>query len=274
MFREGDPERISGSPFGTLRRLIGDSLFTYVGPKTSHERNIFIREFNSTKSNSEKFDTITKIATAHVNALAGEGSAAEVDNIGHSAENFAVALWGEILYGNPNYHVCGRVLSLSQTIMDLAGDPWSTVWYALQSVLKLVTPGEPTRSEAKLRGRLAKVVENSIAKLEEFERNNPDAPLKTIRNLSVMTGGERTGSLSKFASEFTSLNLFGSFPFIPKRIQSDGPQVDITASGPFLFGYVSFESLFTLRNKILSLETHIKSLYCPNMSNGSKDTLD
>ncbi len=218
VFREGDPEYISGSPFWTLRRLIGDTLFTYVGPETSHQRNLYIREFNSTKSNSEKFDIITKIATAHANALIGEGSTAEVDDIRHSADNFAVALWGEVLYGNPNYHVCGHVLSLSQKFLDLAGDPWTSIWYALQFVLKLVTPGEPTRSEAKLRGKAAKVVEKSIVKLEEFERNNPDAPLKTIRNLSVMSGGGRTGSLSKFASEFTGLNLFGSSSFIIEGI--------------------------------------------------------
>lgn len=52
--REGDIGRMSWSPFWTLRRLIGESLFNYVGPDTSHHRNVFIREFNSTKSNAEK----------------------------------------------------------------------------------------------------------------------------------------------------------------------------------------------------------------------------
>jgi hypothetical protein len=222
---------MSWSPFWTLRRLIGNSLFNEVGPETSHQRNVFIREFNSTKSNSEKFDTITKIATAHANALTGEGWTAEVDDIRYSADNFAIALWGETLYGNPHHHVGGRVLSLSETIINLAGDPWPAVWYSLQRFLKLVNPGDPTRSEAKLRAKVAKVVEGNIGKLEEYERNNPDAPLKTIRNLSVMTGGGRTGPLSKLASEFTNLNLFGSFSFILKGTQSDGPQVVITASG-------------------------------------------
>lgn len=207
--REGDPGRMSWSPFWTLRRLIGNSLFNEVGPETNHQRNVFIREFNSTKSNSEKFDTITKIATVHANALTGGGSTAEVDDIRYSADNFAIALWGETLYGNPKHHVGGRVLSLSETIINLAGDPWPSVWYSFQLFLKLVNPGDPTRSEAKLRARVAKVVEGNIGKLEEYERNNPDAPLKTIRNLSVMTGGGRTGPLSKLASEFTNLNLFG-----------------------------------------------------------------
>lgn len=85
----------------------------------------------------------------------------------------------------------------------------------MQLFLKLVAPGEPTRSEANLRAKVPKVVERNLRKLEEYERNNPDAPMKTIRNLSVMTGGGRTGPLSKFAAEFTNLNLFGSFP--PKR---------------------------------------------------------
>ena len=211
---------MSWSPFWTLRRLIGHSLFNDVGPEISHHRNVFIREFNSTKSNSEKFDTIAKIATAHANALTGDVSTNEVEDIRYSADNFAIALWGDILYGNPNHYVGGRVLSLSETIITLAGNPWPSVWYSFLLFLKLVNPGEPTRSEAKLRAKVAKVVENNIGKLEEYEQNNPDAPLKTIRNLSVMTGGGITGPLSKFAFEFTNLNLFGSFSHILKETQS------------------------------------------------------
>jgi hypothetical protein len=163
--------------------------------------------------------------------LTGEGSTAVVDDIRYSADNFAIALWGETLYGNPNHHVGGRVLSLSETIINLTGDPWPSVWYSFQLFLKLVNPGDPTRSEAKLRARVAKVVEGNIGKLEEYERNNPDSPPKTIRNLSIMTGGGRTGPLSKLASEFTNLNLFGSYSFIFKGTQADGPQVAITVSG-------------------------------------------
>ena len=208
---------MSWSPFSTLRRLIGNSLFNYVGPELSHQRSVFIREFNSTKSNSEKFDTITKIATAHVSALAGEHSTAEIANITNCADNFALALWGEILYGNPQNHVGGRVLNLSEKILDLAGNPWPSIWYSFQLFFKLVTPGEPTRSEAKLRAKVANVVSANMRILEEHERNYPDAPLKTIRNLSVMTGGGRTGPLSLCASEFTNLNVFGSFCFTPLK---------------------------------------------------------
>ena len=211
---------MSWSPFWTLRRLIGNSLFTDVGPEISHHRNVFIREFNSTKSNSEKFDTNAKIATAHANALTGDVSTNEVEDIRYSADNFAIALWGDILYGNPNHYVGGRVLSLSETLITLAGNPWLSVWYSFLLFLKLVNPGEPTHSKAKLRAKVAKVVENNIGKLEEYEQNNPDAPLKTIRNLSVMTGGGITGPLSKFAFEFTNLNLFGSFSHILKGTQS------------------------------------------------------
>ena len=217
MLRDGDPGRMSWSPFSTLQRLIGNSLFNYVGPETSHQRNVFIREFNSTKSNSEKFNTILQIATAHVNTLASEDSPAEVGNITSAADDFALALWGETLYGNPQNHIGGRVLSLSERILDLAGDPWPSIWYSFHLFLKLVTPGEPTRSEAKLRAKVAKTVNGNIGILEEHERNNPDAPLKTIRTLSVMTGGGRTGPLSPFASEFANLNLFGSFLFIPHK---------------------------------------------------------
>ena len=211
---------MSWSPFWTLRRLIGNSLFNYVGPETSHQRNVFIREFNHTKSNAEKFDTIARIANEHANALVGNNTTAEVDDIRYSADNFAIALWGETLYGNPHHHVGGQVLSLSETIINLAGNPWPSVWYSIQLFLKLVTPGEPTYSEAKLRAKVAKVVDKNVERLEEYERSNPEAPLKTIRNLSVMTGGGRTGPLSKFASEFTNLNLFGEYflPISPWRL--------------------------------------------------------
>lgn len=113
VFMEGDPGCMGWSPFRALRRLIGNSLFHEVGPETSHKRNVFIREFNSMKSNSEKFDTITKVATIHANALTGEGSTAEIDDIRCFADNFAVALWGETLYGNPNNHISGHVLKRS-----------------------------------------------------------------------------------------------------------------------------------------------------------------
>ena len=215
--REGDPGRMSWSPFYTLRRLIGNSLFNEVGPEVSNRRNVFIREFNATKSNSEKFDAITKIATAHANALTGEVSTNEVEDIRSSADNFAISLWGETLYANPNHYLDGRVLSLAETVLALVGNPWPSVWYSLLLFLKLVNPGEPTRSEAKLRAKVADVIEKSMRNLTEYEQNNPDAPLKTIRNLSVMTGGGLTGPLSKFAFELANLNLFGSFSRILKE---------------------------------------------------------
>ena len=118
---------MSWSPFYTLRRLIGHSLFNEVGPEISNHRNVFVREFNTTKSNSKKFETIVKIATAHANALTGEVSTEEVDDIRSSADNFAVALWGGTLYANPNYYLGGRVLSLSEAILALVGNPWPSV---------------------------------------------------------------------------------------------------------------------------------------------------
>ena len=174
---------MSFSPFETLRRMIGNSLFNTVGPEASHHRNVFIREFNNTKSNSEKFDTVEEMSTAHINTLTGEESTAKIDDFTHSTEKFAVSLWGEILYGNPNYHVGGHVLSLAGIILKLAGDPWPPIWYFFQLLLKRVTPGEPTRSEAKLRKEVSEVIEKSIGKLEKHERDNPDAPLKVIRKL-------------------------------------------------------------------------------------------
>lgn len=207
--REGDPGRMSWSPFWTLRRLIGNSLFNQVGPQITHPRNVFIKEFNHTKANEAKFPTIKKIAQAHANALVGNGASADIDDIRYSADNFAIALWGETLYGNPDHHKGGKVLALSEKIITLAGEPWPSVWYSIALFFRLVTPGEPTRSEAKLRKGVHKVVEGNIKKLEAYEAANPDAPLKVIRSLSVATGGGKTGPLSEFASEFTNLNLFG-----------------------------------------------------------------
>ena len=199
------------SPWWTLRRLIGFSLFNYVGSDTVHLRNVMIREFNSSKSNAEKFNTIMDIATVHVNALTnGTG---EVENVKEVAENFAISLWGEVLYANPSNHVDGRILSLSEILLQLAASPWSSVLYATQVFLKLVTPGEPTRSEAKVRARAVRIIEDNLQKLERYEASNPNAPLKAIRNLSVNTGGSRAGSLSKFGTEFTKLNLFGWVSF-------------------------------------------------------------
>ena len=151
---------------------------------------------------------LPRSARVHANYLTGNNSTADVEDIRHSAENFAIALWGRLY--TQSRKPCwrprpGSILSNHQP----AGDPWPSVWYAVQLFLRLVTPGDPTRSETKLRGEVAKVVEGNICKLESYERNNRDAPLKAIRNLSVMTGGQRTGPLSKFASEFTNLNLFG-----------------------------------------------------------------
>ncbi|KAK3315594.1 putative cytochrome P450 [Apodospora peruviana] len=205
--REGDTSggRMSWSPFLTLRRMCGQlSLFNYAGPGTRQQRSVYIREFNSNKSNMEKFDSVRRIAKDHADMLV-----ADVDDIRYSADNFAIALWGETLYGNPHQNADDKVLNLSNTIMDLAGDPWPAIWYYIQLLFHIVSPGQATGSEAKLRSRVVEVVSHNIAKLEEYEAMNPKAPLKTIRNLSVNTGGGQTGRLSKVASEFANLNLFG-----------------------------------------------------------------
>ena len=215
--REGDPTITNMSPWWTLRRLIGLSLFNYVGSETVHQRNAFIREFNSSKSNAEKFNTIFEVATEHIHALTGGLPSEEVEDIRHSIENFAIALWGQVLYGNPTNHVDGRILGLSEILLHSAGSPWPSVQYSFQVFLKLVTPGESTRSEAKIKRRVEQVIEDNLEILEEYEHKNPNAPLKGIRSLSVNTGGERLGPLSNFATEFTKLNLFGWFS-LPCRV--------------------------------------------------------
>lgn len=157
----------------------------------------------------EKFSSIQKIATAHAKLLTDGESTAEIDDFRTHADNFAVALWGELLYANPNYHVGGQVIELAETVLDLAGNPWRSIWYSFQIFLGLVTAGEPMRSEAKVRTSMKYVIDDSLEKLEQYERNNPDAPLKIIRSISSMSGGSSTGPLSTLATEFTYLNLFG-----------------------------------------------------------------
>ena len=171
---------------------------------------MFIREFNNTKSNSEKFDTIREMATAHINALTDEGSTIEIDDITHSTENFAVSLWGEILYANPSYHVGGHVLSLAGITLKLAGDPWPPIWYFFQLLLKRVTPGEPTRSEAKLRTKVSEIIEKSIGKLEKHERDNPGAPLKTMRRLCTYLEVH----ILSLINRLSSVTCFRAFHFL------------------------------------------------------------
>lgn len=207
--REGEPGRNTWSPFWTLRRLIGESLTNQVGPQVTHSRNVFIREFNNTKVNEAKFGTFQEIAKAHANSLTGASESADVEDIRYCAENFALAVWGDTLYGNPDHYKSGKVLALSKHIMELASEPWPSALYSIALFLRLVKPGEPMRSEAKLREGLSKVVEGNMAKLEEYEAANPDAPMKVIRSLSVATGGGGAGPLSTFALNFTTFNLFG-----------------------------------------------------------------
>ncbi|KAM7185125.1 Cytochrome P450 [Naviculisporaceae sp. PSN 640] len=223
--REGDTSSgMSWSPFWTLRRMIGNlSLFNYVGPDTRHQRSVFIREFNSTKSNKEKFPTITRIAREHCAGLLDfDGASGIVKDIRLAADNFAISLWGDVLYGNPDNHLDenGRVRTLSNKIMDLAGDPWPAIWYYLQqAVLGLLSPGQPTKSERLLRNDIEGVIGRNISRLRDWESTNAGSHhdkeegdnqgMKTLRALSIQTGGGPTGPLSKFATEFANLNLFG-----------------------------------------------------------------
>lgn len=152
-----------------------------------------------------KFDTIKRITEQHCADIEGY-----VDDIRHVADNFAVALWGDLLYGNPSNRVDSKVLTLSNTTMDMVGDPWSAVWYYFQLILRFISPGQPTRYETKLRSQIANVMRRNIANLHAHEAkpSNTTAP-KTIRSISLQTGGTPTGPLSTFATEFANLNLFG-----------------------------------------------------------------
>lgn len=76
----------------------------------------------------------------------------------------------------------------------------------------LVEPGKPTLSEAKVRADIGDLYGKNVQHLEMYERSNPDSPMKTIRSLSVADGGQRTGPLTRFATQFARLNVFGRVP--------------------------------------------------------------
>jgi hypothetical protein len=207
--REGSVDQMGWSPNWLLRRLIGPSLVNYNGPHVSDYRAAYIREFNSTVSLAKHFHCIRKLAKAHVGFLMGEQTTAEINDIVHQVELYAIALWGDLLYKSPNYQADGQVWKLSTALLAFTTDPWPSFWYSVYMFLRLVRPGEPLRSEAKLRTQLQVVVERSIEKMEEFERENPDAPPTSVRSLSMMTGGGKRGPLSTTATEFARLNTFG-----------------------------------------------------------------
>jgi hypothetical protein len=200
---------MSWSPFFSLLRLIGDSLFNYAGPKIRHPRTLFTQEFNNTMSNAQKFDELVRIATIHTDKLSVDSGTVIIDDIMHFAEDFAISLWGGILYGNPENYTSGQVLSTSNKILKMSGSPWPNIWYYLQFCTGLVHRNEPITSEARLRTQLDQIVAENFAKMEEFERCHPEAPLKTMRKISVMSGGDRDGPLSQIAIDFANLNIFG-----------------------------------------------------------------
>lgn len=210
-FRLGDPRVFSWSPFWTLIRLLDNNLFDDVGHEAMRQRGVFIREFNNPKSNIGKFDGVVRVATEHVKGITGDSDKATIADIRHAADNFAATLWGDTLYGRADALTDGRVMKVADEILRRAGSPWPSALYSILLTLGLVQPGKPTPSEAKVRGEIEAIYEQNVQHLEEYERKNPDSPLKTIRSLSVADGGPRTGPLTRFATQFARLNVFGRF---------------------------------------------------------------
>lgn len=207
----GDPRVFSWSPFWTLIRLLDNNLFDDVGHEAMRQRGVFIREFNNPKSNIGKFDGVVRVATEHVKGITGGSDKATIADIRHAADNFAATLWGDTLYGRANALTDGRVMKVADEILRRAGSPWPSALYSVLLTLGLVQPGKPTPSEAKVRGEIEAIYEQNVEHLEEYERKNPDSPLKTIRSLSVADGGARSGPLTRFATQFARLNVFGGF---------------------------------------------------------------
>ncbi|KAH6612080.1 putative cytochrome P450 [Boeremia exigua] len=81
-----------------------------------------------------------------------------------------------------------------------------------------LAPGKPVASEAKVRAEIESIYDRNVEHLEEYESNNPEAPMKTIRSLSVADGGKRSGPLTKFAIQFARLNVFGGHHGIGSNI--------------------------------------------------------
>ncbi|KAK4216798.1 putative cytochrome P450 [Rhypophila decipiens] len=215
--REGDASasRVNWTPVSTLGRLIGNpALISNVGPETDHQRNVMLREFNGTKSNKTKFETILRIATEHCANLvpAGALESARIPDMRSVVDRFAISLWGDILYGNPASHTDGKIVDVSNIILTRMVVPWSAFWHNLQLVLGLTSRGQPTAYEAKIRAQVGNIIDNNVNKLHEYEAKDMSSSLlgtKSIRAISVLTGGSINGPLSKFASEFARVNLCG-----------------------------------------------------------------
>lgn len=208
--RLGDPRVFGWSPFWTLKRLINDNLFDYVGPTIRQQRGLFLREFNSPRANASKFDEVLKIATEHVNSIVAEGEdSADVSDMRHLTDTFAVSLWGTSLYGRTDHSSSDQIIRVADDILSKAGGPWSSIVYSFLLTFRLITPGDPTRSEIRLKNESEAIIADNMSCLANYERDNPDAPARTMRNISIASGGERKGPLTKFAGQLARLNLFG-----------------------------------------------------------------
>jgi hypothetical protein len=221
--REGDPGRTIWSPFATLRRLAGKTLFAETDSSIwLPHRKVFNREFNVSKSLAEKFDTISRFAQAHADAMTTDQSATIVTDIKRATDDYVISVWGEILYGNPLNHVDSSVWNVSEKVLFLSGNIWGSVKYSIHNFLGMLPPRSSTGSEAKVRKEVVDIIDRNMKVLCHYEKNNKEAPLKLMRRLSIITGGKKNGPLSEFASEFANLNVFGNHvtqnPKVPKLI--------------------------------------------------------
>ncbi|KAF3037612.1 hypothetical protein E8E12_002684 [Didymella heteroderae] len=239
--RLGDPRVFSWSPFWTLIRLLDNNLFDDVGHEAMRQRGVFIKEFNNPLSNIDKFDGVMRVAIAHVKAIAGDADKAVIPDIRHAADSFAATLWGDTLYGRSDALTDGRVMKVADEILRRAGSPWPSASYSLMLTLGLVEPGKPTPSEAKVRAEIEDLYEKNVQHLEDYERNNPDSSMKTIRSLSVADGGKRTGPLTSIGSNITwTLIELQKRPDVLTKLLSEIESVDevsfttITTKMPYL----------------------------------------
>ncbi|KAF2626373.1 putative N-alkane-inducible cytochrome P450 [Macroventuria anomochaeta] len=216
--RLGDPRVFSWSPFWTLTRLLDRNLFDDVGHEAMRQRGVYIREFNNPTSNVGKFEGVLRVATEHVKAIVGDADAARIGDIRHAADNFAATLWGDTLYGRSDALTDDRVMRVADEILRRAGSPWPSALYSFMLTFGLVEAGKPIPSEARIRAEIEDLYKKNVQHLENYERSNPDSPVKTIRSLSVADGGKRTGPLTILATQFARINVFGGHHSIGSNI--------------------------------------------------------
>lgn len=217
--------------------MIGYNQYDDVGPVAAKRRTYILKEFQSTKANSGKFEGIRQLADQHVRTIAGDGTIGKTMDVRLTMDQYSAAVFGEALYGRDDAKTDNRIIKIADEILGRMASSWSAVRYMFLLVLGRVKHGEPTPGEARVRRELEDLYEINYAHLEDYERKNPGAPRKAMRVLSMMDGGASSGPLTKFAEEFSRLSIFGKNIERPVHDRADTFQVVIIVLAPIARGF-------------------------------------